>query len=65
MNIPLPSEIKAAALGRGLSIGAMCRRADVDPALFYRWQNGSASPTLATVQKMLDAIEGAPIPPTD
>jgi predicted transcriptional regulator len=59
MNIPTPEQIAAAAKDKGLSIAAMCRRADIDATAFYRWQKGTHVPNVATVQKMLDAIEAA------
>ena len=60
MKIPTPDDIKEAAKAKGLSISGLCRRADVDTTAFYRWQKGENSPNVATVQKMLDAIEATP-----
>jgi predicted transcriptional regulator len=61
MEMPTPDQIAEAALEKGLSIGALCRRADVDAAIFYRWKAGRSSPTMRTIQKMLDAINDAPV----
>lgn len=61
MEIPTPEQIEAAARAKGLSIAAMCRRADLDPSAFQRWKAGRNAPTVATVQRMLDAIEREPM----
>lgn len=60
MQIPTPAKIERAAAAKGLSIAAMCRRADIDATAFHRWKAGDGSPNIATVQKMLDAIARAP-----
>ena len=62
MQLPTPDEIAAAAKAKGLTIAAMCRRADVDATAFHRWRAGHGAPNLATVQKMIDAIEHEPTP---
>ena len=62
MHIPTPDEIEAAANAKGLSIAALCRRADVDASAFHRWRAGKNVPNLATVKSMLDAIAAAPEP---
>ena len=60
INMPTPEWIKEAARTKGLTIAALCRRADMDTATYYRWANGDGSPTLGTIQKMLDAIAREP-----
>lgn len=60
MQLPTPAEIEAAADAKGLTIAALCRRADIDAATFRRWKAGDGTPTMATVQKMLDAITAEP-----
>lgn len=60
MKIPTPDEIEAAATAKGLSIAAMCRRADVDASAFHRWRAARNIPNGATLQRMIDAIEAAP-----
>lgn len=57
MDMPTPDQIEAAAFAKGLSIAAMCRRADLDPSAFHRWRSGKNLPSIGTVQKMIDAIE--------
>jgi predicted transcriptional regulator len=60
IKLPTPDWIRDQATARGLSIPALCRRADMHPESFYRWNAGLGTPTLATVQKMLDAIAREP-----
>ena len=61
MQLPTPNDIEQAARAKGLSIAAMCRRADVDATAFHRWRAGDGAPNMATVQKMLDAIQREPV----
>lgn len=65
MEIPTPDQIEAAAKSKGLSIAALCRRADVDGTAFHRWRAKKNVPNLATVQRLLDAIEQAPEQPKE
>ena len=60
MNIPTPQQIVEAAEAKGLSMAAVCRRADIDATAFYRWQKGTPKPNLMTVQKRVAAIDSAP-----
>lgn len=62
MDIPTPDEIEAKASAKGLTIAAMCRRADVDATAFHRWRAGKNEPNVATLRKMIDAIEREPAP---
>jgi len=62
--MPTPDHIEDAAKAKGLSIASVCRRADIDPTAFQHWKAGKRMPNLGTVQKMIDAIEAAPCPPT-
>lgn len=61
IQIPTPEQIRAAAKSKGLTVAALCRRADMDTATFYRWEAGTGTPTLGTVQRLLDAIEREPL----
>jgi hypothetical protein len=63
--MPTPADIEAAAAVRGLSIAAVCRRADIDQTAFQRWKAGKSMPSLRIIQKMVDAIEAVPIPPME
>jgi predicted transcriptional regulator len=56
-TLPTPDSIREAAKKKGLTIAALCRRADMDTATFYRWEYGRGSPTLGTIKRLLDAIE--------
>jgi DNA-binding transcriptional regulator YiaG len=62
LKIPEPKEIEAAAKAKGLSIAALCRRADIDPSTFNRWAAGRGVPSVRSVQRMIDAIEREPKP---
>lgn len=57
IQMPTPETILKAAEAKGLTLASLCRRADLDTATFYRWKSGKGTPTLGTIQKMLDAIE--------
>jgi predicted transcriptional regulator len=57
LTIPSPDELKAAAKEAGLTITSLCRRADVDYQVFYRWSRGKGSINTGTLQKLLDALE--------
>lgn len=63
--IPTPKQVEDAAERRSLTIAQMCRRADIDPQTFHRWKAGKGMPTLASIQRMKDAIEREPITKTD
>ena len=54
--LPTPRMIEELAFERHLSMTEVCRRASISPSVFVRWKSGQSSPTLATVQKMLDAL---------
>lgn len=56
IHIPTWNEIEEACATAGLTVAAMCRRADIDQAAFSRWKSGKGTPTLGTIQKMVDAI---------
>ena len=57
--LPTVSDIEAAARSAGLSIAALCRRADVTEGTFYRWKRGSGAPNMRIVQRFMDEIEAA------
>lgn len=59
IQLPTPDQIKAAARAKGLSIAAVCRRADIDKTSFYRWQKGKV-PSGRIIQRMIDAIAQSP-----
>lgn len=57
IQMPTPEAILEAAQAKGLTLASLCRRADMDTATFYRWKAGRGTPTLGTIQRMLDAID--------
>jgi predicted transcriptional regulator len=57
IHLPTWGEIEAACDAAGLTVAAMCRRADIDQAAFSRWKGGKGTPSLRTIQKMVDAIK--------
>jgi predicted transcriptional regulator len=59
LHVPTVSEIRAAAKERGLSIAALCRRADINQSAFYRWEKGKPMSYLV-IQKLIDTIAAAP-----
>lgn len=59
ITLPTPFEIERLALERGLSIAAMCRRADLDPSIFFRWKAGNDI-TLGSISRLLDALNDHP-----
>ena len=65
MKIPTADDIRDAAKAKGLSIAAMCRRADSDSTAFYHYASGKGAPNIATLQKWLDVIAATPDPPNE
>lgn len=61
IRLPTPNEIEAAAIAKGLSVAALCRRADIDQSAFTRWKAGK-TPSGRVIQRMIDAIEREPLP---
>ena len=61
IHMPTWGEIETACKAKGLSVAAMCRRADIDQAAFSRWKSGNGTPSGRTIQKMIDAIEREPV----
>lgn len=41
----------------GFSVSAVCRRANIDPALVSRWKHGRVEPRLSTVDRLVVALE--------
>ncbi len=58
-QMPTAEQIARLAKERGLSIAALCRRADIDSATFYRWKKGKL-PSGRIIQKMIDVIAATP-----
>lgn len=51
-----PEAIEAEARDAGLSMAAVCRRANLADSTFRRWKGGDRSPTLVTIEAMRQAI---------
>ena len=58
IRMPTPAQIRKLALEKELTIPALCRRADLVPETFYRWEAGRGTPTVSTVQRLLDVLQG-------
>jgi transcriptional regulator with XRE-family HTH domain len=58
MRVPTPDDIEAAALAKGLSIGALCRLAGLDASAFWRYRKGRQI-TVQTLQRMVAAVESS------
>lgn len=56
LSVPTPDEIEAAAQRIGLSIAALCRKADVAAEIFYRWRSGPGSITTRNLERLLEAL---------
>lgn len=62
-KLPTAQEIAEAAARKGISPRSVCRRADLDAAVMLEWLQGKRNPSITNVQKLIDVIEAAPIPP--
>lgn len=62
IKLPTAREIVDAADRKGLTMQAVCRRADLDGSVLREWHRGNRNPSIANVQKMIDVIEAAPVP---
>jgi len=64
MDITLPTcdEIKAACAARKISVNALCKRAGVGPALFYRAVAGQ-NMSMRTMGRLVNTLNAIPIPP--
>jgi transposase-like protein len=54
-RIPGYRDIERLAFDGQVSMGELCRRAGVHPSTFRYWKAGRSSPTVSTVQALLDA----------
>jgi hypothetical protein len=53
--IPTARDVERLAFEAGVSIGTLCNRAGVTSQSFRSWKFDRASPSLRTVQRLLDA----------
>ncbi len=58
-TLPTPESIEAGAAAVGYSMTELCKMAAVHYSGWWRWKTGKASPSLDTVQRLLDAIQAA------
>jgi hypothetical protein len=54
-RFPIPRDIERLAFEAGVSIAALCKRAKVTPQTFRNWKFGRFSPSLDTVQRLVEA----------
>jgi hypothetical protein len=54
-RFPVPRDIERLAFEAGVSLAALCRQAGVTPQSFRNWKFGRVSPSLDTVQRLVDA----------
>jgi hypothetical protein len=54
-RIPGPRDIERLAFEGQISMVELCRRAQIDPSTFRYWKMGRSSPSIATVQALIDA----------
>jgi transcriptional regulator with XRE-family HTH domain len=54
-RFPVPRDIERLAFEAGGSIAALCKRAKVTPQTFRNWKFGRFSPSLDTVQRLVEA----------
>lgn len=52
-----PEQIEEAARCSGKSMNRVCQDAAVPRSAFTRWKNGSSSPTLDTVNRLIAATQ--------
>jgi hypothetical protein len=54
-RIPSWRDLERLAFEGRISVSELCRRAEVHGTTFRKWKAGRSSPTVATVQALLDA----------
>jgi hypothetical protein len=54
-HFPVPRDIERLAFEAGVSIAALCKRAKVTSQTFRNWKFGRFSPSLDTVQRLVEA----------
>jgi transcriptional regulator with XRE-family HTH domain len=57
VNLPTPQWVREAVKAKGTTLARLCRKADMDPATFYRWEAGKGTPTMGTIQRLLTALD--------
>jgi hypothetical protein len=54
-RFPTPRDVERLAFEAGVTIAVLCQRAGVSSQAFRNWKFGRVSPTLSTVQKLVEA----------
>ncbi|WP_407646346.1 helix-turn-helix domain-containing protein [Gluconobacter vitians] len=55
-NLPTPQQIEQSAADKGMTMREVCSLSGMARSTFQRWKAGKTSPTVATVNRMMDAI---------
>lgn len=59
-NFPTPQQIEQSAADKGLTMREVCALSDVARSTFQRWKSQKTSPTVSTINRMIEAIHTAP-----
>jgi len=54
-RLPTVRDIERLAFDGRISMEELCRRAEIHPTTFRHWKSGRSSPSMATVQALIDA----------
>ena len=54
-RLPTVRDVERLAFEGRISMEELCRRAEIHPSTFRYWKSGRSSPSIATVQALLDA----------
>ena len=54
-RLPTVRDIERLAFDGRISMEELCRRAEIHPTTFRYWKSGRSSPSMATVQALIDA----------
>ncbi|WP_408870821.1 helix-turn-helix domain-containing protein [Gluconobacter cerinus] len=55
-NLPTPQQIEQSAADEGLTMREVCSLSGMARSTFQRWKSGKTSPTVTTINRMMDAI---------
>lgn len=55
-NLLTPSEVKALAKERGITMAEVCRRAGINATTFNRWERGETEPGLGVYRRIVAAL---------
>lgn len=57
MEIISHADVEAVARRVGLTVTGLCREAGVDRGVLHRWKAGKGTPTIRTLNRLLEAAE--------